>query len=113
MPLGGGLLDLPKMVATIRAVRPATNFSLEMITRDPLKVPCLTEKYWVAVPDRNGRFLARTLKLVREHASKNPLPVVSQLPREERSRLEEDNIRACLRYAREMWGRPSGLPRFS
>ena len=37
-----------------------------MITRDPLKVPCLTEGYWVTFPDLPGRHLAHTLSLVRE-----------------------------------------------
>ena len=51
VPLGSGILDLPKIVATIRKARPAASFMLEMITRDPLKVPCLTEKYWAPFPE--------------------------------------------------------------
>ena len=39
--LGEGVLDLPRMFAMVRQARPKTNFILEMITRDPLKVPCL------------------------------------------------------------------------
>jgi sugar phosphate isomerase/epimerase len=101
VPLGSGILDLPKIVATVRKARPAASFMLEMITRDPLKVPCLTEKYWAPFPGRNGAYLARTLKLVRDRASKTPLPVVSGKPREERMKLEEENVKLCLRYARE------------
>ncbi|MBV8113829.1 MAG: sugar phosphate isomerase/epimerase, partial [Silvibacterium sp.] len=37
--LGDGYLDLPAIVARIRQARPNTRFTLEMITRDPLKVP--------------------------------------------------------------------------
>ena len=101
VPLGAGLLDLPKIVATLRKANPKVRFSLEMITRDPLKVPCLTEAYWTVFPDRNGRYLARTLKAVNERAGRNPLPAVAQLPREERAAIEEENVKACLRYANE------------
>jgi sugar phosphate isomerase/epimerase len=99
VPLGAGLLDLPKMIAIIQKADPKINFSLEMITRDPLKIPCLTPQYWTVFPDRNGRYLAQTLRLVQERSSRDPLPTVSQLGREERARVEEENVRACLRYA--------------
>lgn len=95
MILGQGFLDLPRMISAIRRERPAVRFSLEMITRDPLRVPCLTEKYWVTFPDRNGVFLARTMQLVQKH--KSALPRVSQLSREAQRKLEEDNVRASLR----------------
>ncbi|HKX28818.1 MAG TPA: sugar phosphate isomerase/epimerase family protein, partial [Blastocatellia bacterium] len=72
VPLGTGLLDLPKIVAILQKANPKVRFSLEMITRDPLKVPCLTGAYWTVFPDRNGRYLARTLKLVNERAGRNP-----------------------------------------
>jgi sugar phosphate isomerase/epimerase len=103
VPLGQGILDLTRMVAAIRKVPPRANFSLEMITRDPLKVPCLTERYWAPFPERSGRYLARTWKLIRERAARSPLPAVSQLSREHRLRLEEDNVKACLAYARAQW----------
>jgi 3-oxoisoapionate decarboxylase len=99
--LDKGFLDLPQMVATVRQARPKTRFSLEMITRDPLPVPCLTDKYWATFPDRNGRYLARTLKLVKREHSSQPLPRVSQLPHDSQVRLEENNVVSCLRYARE------------
>ena len=41
VPLGEGMLDMKRIVATIKRARPDVNFSLEMITRDPLEVPCL------------------------------------------------------------------------
>ena len=44
-----------------------------MITRDPLKVPCLTDRYWATFADLPGRHLARTLSLVRSHL-RDPLP---------------------------------------
>jgi 3-oxoisoapionate decarboxylase len=101
VPLGTGMLDLPKIVATLEKANPQVWFSLEMITRDPLKVPCLTEAYWRVFPDRNGKYLARTMQLVQAKKSAAPLPTVSHLSREERARVEEENVKACLRYARE------------
>ncbi|MBV9767771.1 MAG: sugar phosphate isomerase/epimerase [Acidobacteriaceae bacterium] len=99
--LGDGFLDLSRMVSLVRQSRPNTRFSLEMITRDPLKVPCLTDKYWVTFPDRNGLYLARTLRLVQEKQSSKSVPHVSQLSHEEQLRVEEENVVSCLRYAHE------------
>lgn len=99
--LGQGILDLPRIIAAVRKVRPRTRFTLEMITRDSLKVPCLTDAYWAPFPDRNGRHLARTMRLVTQRASREPLPMVSHLSREARQAAEETNIRACLSYFRE------------
>ena len=101
VPLGAGFLDLPRMVSTLQKANPRIHFSLEMITRDPLKVPCLTKQYWQVFPDRNGRYLAETLKLVRERSGASPLPTVSQLANAERVRIEEENVKACLQYARD------------
>jgi sugar phosphate isomerase/epimerase len=101
VPLGEGILDLPRIVTTIQKANPNTKFSLEMITRDPLKVPCLTRQYWEVFPERNGRYLAQIFKLVQAKASGAPLPTVDQLSREERAKVEEENVRACLRYVNE------------
>jgi 3-oxoisoapionate decarboxylase len=101
VPLGEGMLDLPKIVAIIQKHNPKTKFSLEMITRDPLKVPCLTSQYWDVFPDRNGKYLAQTIKLVRSKQSGKPLPTVDKLSREERVKVEEDNVKSCLRYVNE------------
>jgi sugar phosphate isomerase/epimerase len=97
--LGNGFLDLPRMIALVRQSRPETRFSLEMITRDPLKVPCLNDDYWITFPDRNGLYLARTLKLVEKQHSPQPLPRVSQLNHDQQLHTEEENVVACMRYA--------------
>jgi sugar phosphate isomerase/epimerase len=101
VPLGTGLLDLPKIVATLQKANPAVKFSLEMITRDPLKVPCMTETFWNVFPDRHGRFLAQTFRLVRGRAGGGALPTVAQIPPEERVRIEEENVKACLRHVND------------
>ncbi|MEP7342920.1 MAG: TIM barrel protein [Acidobacteriota bacterium] len=96
--LGAGLLDLPRIVSVLQKANPKIKFSLEMITRDPLKVPCMTDAYWAVFPERNGKYLARTFRLVRERGSRTPLPTVSNLNREERARVEEENIKTCFAY---------------
>jgi len=103
VPLGEGILDLPKMVQTLRSRHPEVGFSLEMMTRDPLKVPCLTEAYWAAMGDIPGSYLARTLKMVRTWG-KQSLAQVSQLSMSEQFVLEDANVRKCLAYAKERLG---------
>jgi sugar phosphate isomerase/epimerase len=101
VPLGTGFLDLPAIVATMRRSHPELRLNLEMITRDPLKIPCLTPGYWATLEDVPGRRLAEMLNLVRAHAPKRPLLRVSALAKEEQLRREEDHIRQSLQYARE------------
>ena len=96
---GDGFLDLPKITAMLLKANSKIRISLEMITRDPLAVPCLTDRYWLAFPDRNGVHLARTIRFVNEHKSKTALPRVDQLAKEERARVEEENVKACVRLA--------------
>jgi 3-oxoisoapionate decarboxylase len=99
--LGEGYLNIPGLVKMVRQARPQANFLLEMITRDPLKVACLSDDYWASFADRNGRYLARTLRFVQENMSSRSLPRLSKLSHEEQLRLEEQNIAACLQYAHE------------
>ena len=101
MPLGEGMLDMKRIVDTIRRARPRSRFTLEMITRDPLKVPCLTDKYWITFPDRPGIYLARSLRMA---AAKRDLPRVSHLPPAQLRSLEEENVKQCLNFAREQLG---------
>src|SRR5262245_12793999 len=67
VPLGQGVFDLKAMIAALREANPKVRLNLEMITRDPLKVPCLGEKYWATLGKVPGRDLARMLALVRRH----------------------------------------------
>jgi sugar phosphate isomerase/epimerase len=104
VPLGEGLLDLPQVVRTLRRHHPEVHFSLEMMTRDPLKVPCLTEKYWAAMGDIPGRDLARTLRMVRTRGARQDLPRISPLSPAEQLKREDENVRKCLAYAQEHLG---------
>lgn len=98
--LGEGMLDLSAVVKTLREARPGIRFSLEMATRDPLKVPCLTEKYWATLAAVSGSDLARTIRYVQARGLReNALSRVNHLPLDEQVRQEEENIKKCLRYA--------------
>jgi sugar phosphate isomerase/epimerase len=100
VPLGTGFVDLPALLGVLRKTKPAPRFNLEMITRDPLKIPCLTEKYWATLEHVSGRRLAAALALVRKQAAKKPLPRVSGLAREEQVKREDENVRESLRHAK-------------
>lgn len=97
--LGDGFLDLTKMLAIVREANPAVHCSLEVITRDPLKVPCLTEKYWATFADVGGADLARTLRTVQSHSYRGTLPEVSRLPLNERAAVELACVKRSLVFA--------------
>jgi hypothetical protein len=72
-----------------------------MITRNPLQVPCLLDKYWATFPERNGRYLANTLRLVHHATARlQHLPTVDHESPAGLLQLEEENIKQCLYYAR-------------
>lgn len=105
VPLGEGMLDLPGMVGTIRRAKPDVRFSLEMITRDPLLVPCLTDRYWASYDDENGgRDLARMLTRIRGRNNPAPLPRISGLTPDERLALEHELVDRSIRYASDSLG---------
>jgi len=98
VPLGQGMLDLSAMISTISSKAPQAAFHLEMITRDPLLIPCLREEYWATFPQKTGLQLAKTLKLVKTHATAMMLKV-SDLPAEALAAQEEKNVLACMAHA--------------
>jgi sugar phosphate isomerase/epimerase len=51
VPMGDGVLDLKQIVQILRQKDPNMIFDLEMITRDPLKIPIYTPKYWATFDD--------------------------------------------------------------
>jgi sugar phosphate isomerase/epimerase len=104
VPLGEGLLDLKRMVETIQRARPGVHFSLEMITRDPLDVPCVTEKYWTTFDDVSGAALAQALTRIRANPPRHPLPTILGLSTEQRYALELEYIGRSITYAREHLG---------
>jgi sugar phosphate isomerase/epimerase len=101
VPLGEGFLDLPGMIAVLLKANPKVQFNLEMITRDPLKIPCLTDKYWTTMRDSLASRLAATLALVRQHTSQKPLPQTTGLDVAAQLAFEDENVRRSLTYSRK------------
>ncbi|MBN8417438.1 MAG: sugar phosphate isomerase/epimerase [Verrucomicrobia bacterium] len=103
VPLGEGILDLPKMFALFEKYNPEVNYLLEMITRDPLDIPCLKPGYWATFPEKPGTELARTLTMVRERRAEK-MPKTTGLHLEAALEFEETNIVKCLRVAGDKYG---------
>lgn len=100
VPLGHGSFDMKRIAAILKRAKPDIRMMLELITRDPLKVPCLTDKFWATMPQVSGNDLARTLRFVREHPVKS-LQEVGSLSLDKQVELEDANIAASVKYARE------------
>lgn len=96
--LDEGIVDWRRGMAAVKKARPATRFTLEMITRDPLRVPCLTDAYWSTFPERSGRKLASVLRAAGQ-TGRRRLPRVMQQTAPALRRLEDENVRNCLRIA--------------
>jgi sugar phosphate isomerase/epimerase len=100
VPLGEGVLDLSRLAEIYRAQNPHVHFDLEMITRDPLVIPCLGTVYSEVLPRVPARDLGRALGLVAARGRQGAMPGVTGLSREETLALEVSNIRKCLAYGR-------------
>jgi sugar phosphate isomerase/epimerase len=105
MALGEGMLDLPGMVKALPQNDPNMIFALEMITRDPLKIPVFTKKYWATFDDSYsplpGRDLARMLEIVRTTPPTTPLTKTTGLSAPDALRLEDEMINRSIAWARK------------
>lgn len=99
VPFEEGFLDLKKMVDILRAKDPNMVFDLEMITRDPLKVPIYTDKYWITFEDVPARQVAHMMEIIEKNPPKKPLPKTSGLGAADQVKLEEGYNLACIRWA--------------
>ncbi len=99
VPLGTGQLDLKKMVSVCLTHNPEIKFNLEMITRNPLKVPCFTDKYWATFEKLPAFEMISAVKWVRDHQSPTALPSIDGLSDEQKLLFEEQNITDSLAYA--------------
>ena len=102
VPLGTGIIDLKKAAAVLKRHNPKINFSLEMMSRNPLKVPCLTDKYWATFPHRSGRYLSRALAMVKQKGRK--LHDMTDMSQQEKLDFERKNFDICVAYARDELG---------
>jgi 3-oxoisoapionate decarboxylase len=105
VPLGDGILDLKQIVQLLRAKDPGMIFNLEMITRDPLRIPVYTQKYWATFDDSYsplpGRDLAKTLAMVKKNRPKAPLQRMTGLSQEAQLLAEDGNNAKCIGYAHQ------------
>jgi sugar phosphate isomerase/epimerase len=100
---GDGLLDLQAIVARFQKKDPKMLFQLEMLTRDPLKVPVFTGQYWNIYDDKSpapAKDLAMLIAWIRNHPPKTPLPRTSGLTPAEVLALEDQLNQKCIDYAR-------------
>ena len=98
--LGEGLIDLKQVVSILRQKDPEIPFVLDTSVRDPLKVPCLTKKYWASFENFSASDLARALRYVRANARPEAsLLHVRHLSLAEHVKLEDKINTQCLDYA--------------
>ncbi|MFN7625002.1 MAG: sugar phosphate isomerase/epimerase family protein [Acidobacteriota bacterium] len=100
--LGEGITPLREIVRLLRRVDRELPIVLEMITRDPLRVPYKTDRYWATYPERDQARIARFERGVLSRASSPPLPHISQLTPEKALLVENENLRRCSEYARHI-----------
>lgn len=100
VPFGSGLLDLRRMGGMLLQANPALRFNIEMITRNPLSIPCLRQNYWATFTGRHASELARSLAGIRQFAKDDPLPSIEGKSLEERLEFEARNVRLCLAEGR-------------
>ncbi|REG83129.1 sugar phosphate isomerase/epimerase family protein [Algoriphagus antarcticus] len=104
VPLGEGIVDVKAGVDWCKKFNPDITFTLEMITRDPLEIPYLTDGYWATFEDASAQETAMTLRLIREKTYAGKLPHVTGLSPEEILAYEEQNVVSCLKYSRNSLG---------
>jgi len=100
VPLGTGVLDLPRIMASCRRHNPDVWFNLEMITRDPLQVPVLADRYWETFDTLPARSLAKPLALARD-GQVETLPRISDRNLSAQLDLEEQLVRESFDHYRE------------
>ena len=101
VPLGTGICPLAKMIEVLRSARPKLPMCLEMITRDPLKVPYRDDSYWASFGGRDEARIAAFEKRVLSRARKEPLPRVSGSSLEAMQAQEDENVRLSTAFARD------------
>lgn len=99
VPVGEGAMDLAGITQIIREKKPDVLFHLELITRDPLKIPYLRDDYWATLDAVKASQLGATLALVKGRSAAKPFPLVSTLAPAEQVRVERQNIEQSLRFA--------------
>jgi sugar phosphate isomerase/epimerase len=93
---GSGMSPQKPLFEIMRKHNPKVFPTQELITRDPLKVPILTDAYYRSFPQdmraRRDRFMAMV------KAKQTKLPITSTLTEAQQYQLEEDNHRQVLQW---------------
>ena len=100
--LGEGQTPLREIISLLRGRDIRLPIVLEMITRDPLRVPYKTDLYWATYAKRDQPRVDRFERGVLSRASARPLPRISHLTTENALAVENDNLRRCSEYARNI-----------
>jgi sugar phosphate isomerase/epimerase len=104
VPLGQGIVDLKAAVALCKKHMSNISFCLEMITRDPLKINCLDQGYYVTFEKMPASQLITALDLVKKNSFEGNLPATSGLNPEQQLAFEEQNILDSLSYSQKQLG---------
>jgi sugar phosphate isomerase/epimerase len=101
VPLGTGVCPLAKMIEVLQKARPGVPLCLEMITRDPLKVPYRDEAYWASFGKRDDALVARFEKELLARSRSEPLPRISGSTLEAMIAAEDENVRLSTEFVRK------------
>jgi len=99
VPIPDGYLDIPRIVAMLRKANPHIRLNLEMMTRDPLKIPCLTQNYYATFADQKASRLADVLASVKANSAAR-LPRTTGLTAQQRLEYEDQNVRQSIDWGR-------------
>lgn len=102
MALGEGVLDVLTMSKGLQQRDPNMIFALEMITREPLKIPVFTKKYWATFDKDSplpGKDVGKLLEMAR--TNKHKLTTTEGLTPAQALKLEDDLINRSIAWARK------------
>ncbi|MGH9937008.1 MAG: sugar phosphate isomerase/epimerase family protein [Blastocatellia bacterium] len=99
--LGDGVTPLAKIISTLRKHRSDIPICLEMITRDPLKVPYKTDHYWVTYERRDEARIRKFENGPLKRSSAKPLPRITGLNAAQALAFEDENLRRSAEYAKK------------
>ena len=103
VPLGAGFLDVPRIIERVSRANHQARFNLEMITRDPLRIPCFTDEFWAAMDGVPGVDLARSMHLIKQQARPSgSLVRISQLSPADRAAREAEHVSKSLEMMKPM-----------
>ncbi len=99
--VGDGITPLQQIISTLRKHRSDIHICLEMITRDPLKVPYKTDNYWVTYERKDEARIRKFEDTVLKRAAPKPLPRVTGLNAAQALAFEDENLRRSAAYAKQ------------